>query len=91
MWCINQKFEFLIYRVSDKDVSVNAVIKDETIWLTQSAMADLFSVDKFSINRHLKNIFVEGELDEKVVVAKIATTTQHGALAGKLRQEIQIL
>lgn len=80
---MNQEFEFLMYRAADEDVSVNAVIKDETVWLTQNAMAELFAVDKSSISRHLKNIFAESELDEEVVVAKIATTTQHGALAGK--------
>lgn len=80
---MNQEFMFLMYRAADEDVSVNAVIKDETIWLTQNAMAELFSVDKSSISRHLRNIFSEGELDEQVVVAKIATTTQHGAMEGK--------
>ncbi len=80
---MNQEFQFLIYRAADEDISVNAVIKDETVWLTQKAMAELFEVDKSSISRHLKNIFIEGELDEKVVVAKIATTTQHGAMEGK--------
>ena len=80
---MNQEFKFLMYRAADEDISVNAVIKDETIWLTQNAMAELFAVDKSSISRHLKNIFAESELDEEVVVAKIATTTQHGALAGK--------
>ena len=65
---MNQDFNFLMYRTADEDVSVNAVIKDETIWLTQKAMAKLFSVDKSSISRHLKNIFAEGELDETVVV-----------------------
>ena len=74
---MNQEFEFLMYRAADEDVSVNAVIKDETIWLTQNAMAELFAVDKSSISRHLKNIFAESELNEEVVVAKIATTTQH--------------
>ncbi len=80
---MNQDFNFLMYRTANEDVSVNAVIKDETIWLTQKAMAKLFSVDKSSISRHLKNIFAEGELDETVVVAEIATTTQHGAMQGK--------
>lgn len=80
---MNQDFNFLMYRTADEDVSVNAVIKDETIWLTQKAMAKLFSVDKSSVSRHLKNIFAEGELDETVVVAEIATTTQHGAMQGK--------
>jgi hypothetical protein len=77
------QLKFLMYRSADGDVSVNAIIKDETIWLTQKAMAELFGVDKSSISRHLKNIFVEGELDENVVVAEIATTTQHGAIRGK--------
>lgn len=80
---MNREFNFLMYRAADEEVAVNALIKDDTIWLTQSAMADLFSVDKSTISRHLKNIFSEGELDEKVVIAKIATTTQHGAIVGK--------
>ena len=74
---------FLIYRAVDEDISVNALIKDESIWLSQKAMADLFDVSTSSISRHLKNIFVEGELDEKVVIAEIATTTPHGAIEGK--------
>ena len=77
---MNREFNFLMYRAADEEVAVNALIKDDTIWLTQSAMADLFSVDKSTISRHLKNIFSEGELDEKVVVAKIATTTQQDVI-----------
>ena len=46
-------------------------------------MAELFGIDKSGISRHLANIFETGELDEEVVVAKIATTTQHGAIEGK--------
>lgn len=78
-----QEFQFLLYNTPEEDVSVNAVLKDETIWLTQKAMAELFEVNISSISRHLKNVFDEGELDEKVVIAKIATTTQHGAIEGK--------
>lgn len=51
--------------------------------LSQKAMAELFGVQTPAISKHLKNIFFEGELDDKVVVAKIATTTQHGAIEGK--------
>ena len=80
---MNQEFEFLMYRAADEDVSVNAVIKDETIWLTQSAMAELFGVKVPAISKHLKNIFEEGELNEKVVVSKMEITTQHGAMSGK--------
>lgn len=75
--------QFIIYNSADKNISVNAAIKDESIWLSQKALADLFGVSKSTISRHLKNIFEENELDEKVVVAKIATTTQHGALPNK--------
>lgn len=80
---MKNEFDFLIYRSAEEDVSINAVIKDETIWLTQKSMAELFDVNKSTISRHLRNIFNEEELDEKVVVAKIATTTQHGAISGK--------
>lgn len=49
-------------------------------------MAELFGVDKSGISRHLKNIFTEGELQEKVVVSKMEISTPHGAMAGKTRQ-----
>ena len=80
---MNNQFEFLVYKSADEDITVNAIIRDETIWLSQKAMSELFDVDKSTISRHLKNIFAEGELNEQVVVAKIATTTQHGAIEGK--------
>lgn len=80
---MNQEFQFLMYHAVDEDVSVNAVIKNETIWLTQSSMAELFDVKVPAISKHLKNIFEEGELDEKVVVSKMEITSQHGAIAGK--------
>lgn len=80
---MNPEFEFLMYRSAEEDVSVNAVVKDETIWLTQSTMAELFGVKVPAISKHLKNIFEEGELNEKVVVSKMEITTQHGAMSGK--------
>ena len=80
---MDNQFEFLVYRTAEEDISINAVVKDETIWLTQKAMGELFGVDKSSISRHLKNIFAEGELQEEVVVAKFATTTKHGSIEGK--------
>jgi hypothetical protein len=72
-----------MYQSAEEDVSVNAVIKDETIWLTQAAMADLFAVKTPAISKHLKNIFEEGELAEEVVVSKMEITTPHGAIPGK--------
>lgn len=87
---MSKQFEFLMYQVKDENVSVNALVKDDTLWLTQKAMAELFGVDKSTISRHMRNIFSEGELDEKVVVAKIATTTQHGALEGKTQSKLTL-
>ena len=55
------------------------VIKDETIWATQKAMAQLFGVGIPAISKHLTHIFDEGELDKEVVVSKMEITTQHGA------------
>ena len=80
---MNEEFRFLLYKAEQEDISVDALIKDETIWLTQKAMAELFEIDKSGISRHLKNIFESGELDENVVVAKIAIPTKHGAIPDK--------
>ena len=80
------EFPILLYTTPEGGVKVNAVLKDETLWLTQAAMTKLFDVDKSSISRHLKNIFAEGELSEEVVVAKFATTTPHGAIVGKTQE-----
>ena len=64
-------------------MSVNALIKDETIWLTQKGVAELFGVGILAISKHLKNIFDEQELDEKVVISIMEITTRHGAMNDK--------
>ena len=69
------QFKFLMYRSADGDVSVNAIIKDETIWLTQKAMAELFGVQIPAISKNLKNIFSEGKKNKKLVVSKMEITT----------------
>ena len=81
-----KEFPFLLYKTEKEDIYINALIKDDSIWLTQKAMAELFGIDKSGISRHLANIFETGELDEEVVVAKIATTTQHGVINWKLKR-----
>ena len=85
---ITKQMEMVLYRTEDDNVTVSALIKDETIWLTQKAMAELFGIDKSGISRHLAKIFETGERDEEVVVAKIATTTQHGAIEGKTQSSL---
>lgn len=74
------EIQFLMY---ESDEKIEVVVKDETIWATQKAIAKLFDVGVPAISKHLKNIFDSGELDEKVVVSILENTTQHGAIEGK--------
>lgn len=75
--------EFLLYKTDNAEVKVEILLQNENLWLTQAKMAELFDVQKAAISKHLKNIFADGELDEKVVVSKMETTTPHGAMVGK--------
>lgn len=75
---MDKQFEFLIYQSAEEDVSVNALIKDETIWLNQKGMAELFGCSTDNISLHLKNIFVDGELDKNSVTEKISATAADG-------------
>ena len=70
----------------DEEGKVQVVIKDETIWAAQKAMAQLFGVGIPAISKHLTHIFDEGELDKEVVVSKMEITTQHGAIEGKTQK-----
>ena len=79
----SREARFLMYRAADDEVAVNALVKDDTIWLNQKAMAELFDVQPPAISKHLKNIFAEGELQEEVVVSKMEIATPHGAIPGK--------
>lgn len=72
------EFNFLVYSTPDRNVKVNAVIKDDTIWLTQKSMAELFGVQTPAISKHLKNIFDEGELQENATVSKMETVQIEG-------------
>lgn len=75
--------EIILYKTEDGTVKIDTIFQNETIWLTQSGMSDLFDVKIPAISKHLKNIFESVELDEKVVVSILENTTQHGAIAGK--------
>lgn len=80
--------DIIIYQTEDGLTKIDVSMQDETVWLTQEQMAELFQRDKSTISRHIKNIFAEGELSEKVVVAEFATTSQHGAMEGKTQSNI---
>ena len=75
--------QFLLYKGENGKIKVDVLVQDETVWLTQEQMAELFGRDRTVISKHIKNIFQEGELDENVVSAKFAHTTKHGAIADK--------
>ena len=74
---------FLVYNLPDENIKIDVFIKDEDIWVTQKTMSELFGIDRTGISRHLKNIFSEGELEEDMVCANFAHTTEHGAIQGK--------
>ena len=78
-----------MYQNQDGKIRIDVRLEDETVWLTQAQLCELFQKSKATISEHIKNVFSEGELDEKVVVRNFRTTTQHGAIAGKT-QEIDV-
>ncbi len=80
------EIQFLLYNMPDDAGKVQVIIKDETIWCTQKAMAQLFGVQRPAITKHLSNIFKEGELEEKVVCSILELTTEHGAIEGKTQK-----
>jgi hypothetical protein len=86
----NSKFETMeknqieIYQ-SDNAVQLNVLLENETVWLTQAQMSQLFDRDRTVISKHINNVFKEKELDKEVTCAKFAHVTQHGAIKGKTR------
>lgn len=82
-----KQIQFLLYDLPQNKGSIQVVIKDETIWCTQKAMADLFGIDKSGISRHISNIFSSQELDPNMTVAKIATVVQRG-IRGEVEEEL---
>lgn len=70
--------DFILYTSQNGDIRVDVFIKDETVWLTQKAIAEVFGVDRTVITKHLKNIFESGELEENSVSAKNAHTAKDG-------------
>ena len=82
---MSNEIQFLLYTMPEADGKVQVVVKEETLWCTQKAMAQLFGVGVPAISKHLKNIFEEGELSREVVVSKMEITTQHGAIEDKMQ------
>lgn len=75
---MSNEIQFLLYTMPEAEGKVQVVIKEETLWCTQKAMAQLFGVDKSGISRHISNIYKTGELQQDTTVAKIATVVNRG-------------
>ena len=71
--------EIVIYQNQEGNIKIDVRLEEETVWLTQSQICELFQKSKSTISEHIKNVFEEGELNEKVVVRKFRTTTKYVA------------
>ena len=81
--------EIVIYQSPEGNIKIDVRLEEETVWLTQAQMAQLFGKGRTTITEHIQNVFEEGELDENVVCRNFRHTTQHGAIAGKT-QEVEV-
>ncbi len=77
---MSQDIQFILYNLPEKDGKVQVIIRYETLWCTQKAMAQLFGVDRTVISKHLKNIFESSELQQDSVCAKFAHTAEDGKI-----------
>ena len=84
---MTNEIQFILYHLPDEEGKVQVVIKDETIWATQKAMAQLFGIDKSGVSRHIANIFKDGELQQETTVAKIATVVNRG-IRGEVKEQV---
>lgn len=78
----------IIYQTPDGNTKIETRLEDETVWLTQAQMAELFAKGRTTITEHILNIFKEDELNEKVVCREFRHTSQHGAIEGKTQNKI---
>lgn len=72
------EIQFLLYNTPDENIKVNVIVKDETLWLTQKTMAELFECTPDNISLHLKNIYKEGELEEQATAEEISVVQKEG-------------
>ena len=84
---MSNEIQYLLYSMPDADGKVQVVIKDETLWCTQKAMAQLFGVGVPAISKHLKNIFAEGELNPDTTISKMETVVNRG-IRGEVKELI---
>ena len=78
--------QIIIYQTEDGKIKLDVRLENETVWLTQEQMAELFGKARSTITEHIGNIFKEGELVEELVCRDFRHTTQHGAISGKTQE-----
>ena len=78
--------EIIIYQTDDGSTHIDVKMEDETVWLTQSQLVQLYQTSKSNVSEHIKHIFEEGELDENTVVRKFRTTAADGKSCWKVRE-----
>ncbi len=78
--------ELILYQTDNGETKIQTRLENETVWLTQAQMAELFGKGRTTITEHLGNIFKEGELVKEVVCRNFRHTTSHGAIAGKTQE-----
>ena len=83
--------KIVIYQTEDGQTQIDVRLDNDTVWLTQAQMAELFQKDRTVITRHINNVFKEGELEKEQVSAKFAHTTRHGAIDGKTQKQELVL
>jgi hypothetical protein len=77
-----QSKELILYKTPDGDITIDVLVENESVWLSQSQMGLLFDKNRRTIGDHIKNVFKEGELQEEVVCRNFRHTTPHGAMTG---------
>ena len=78
--------QIIIYQTDDDQTQIDVRLENETVWLTQAQMAELFQKDRTVISRHIRNVFKEGELDESLVCAKFALPKKYGRREGYIQE-----
>ena len=79
--------KIILYQNQEGTIKIDVRLEEETVWLTQAQMAELFGKGRTTITEHIQNVFAEGELDENVVCRNFRHTTQHGAIEGKTQEK----
>ena len=75
---MNKEFQFLVYNLEEENVNINVKVRNETIWLTQKAMGELFDVKVPAISKHLNNIYEDGELERNSTISKMEIVQKEG-------------